>query len=90
MNRKQQYREFIYMVYSLLREAYLYDIPIRLGEAHRTKYQAIENIRKGVSKTLNSRHRWSLAIDLWIIKPYKGQPGKGIVWWDKKEKNYNP
>jgi len=89
MNRKNQYYEYNYMIVHLLCYARVNGIPLRMGEAQRTKYQALENVRKGKG-ILNSKHRWSLAQDFWIIKPYKGKVGRGIVWWDKAEKKITP
>ena len=79
-NRKEQYKHFNKMVILLLQYAEFQNITIRLGEAHRTLYQAKSNLKWGTSKTLYSKHRYSLAIDIWITKPYKGRPGKDIEW----------
>jgi hypothetical protein len=39
------------------------------GELERTEYQQKEHVRTGRSKTMNSRHRQKLAIDLNIFDP---------------------
>jgi len=88
MTRPQQYSKFNQMVAMTVQYANFKGYPLRLGEVHRTKEQAQWNVKKGVSKTTRSKHRYSLAIDLWLYKPYRGRPGKDIDWYVLKKKQY--
>jgi hypothetical protein len=65
------------MVRMLLEFADFQGIPIRLGEAHRPYFVAKKYSKEGKG-ILNSKHRWSLAIDIWIID----DTGKKIIWKD--------
>jgi len=88
LNRAQQYKKFNGMIALTIQYALMEGIPLRMGEAHRTLDQARLNVKKGVSKTLNSKHRYSLAQDFWLHKPYKGRPGKDIDWFKEKKAMY--
>jgi len=80
MNRFDQYAKFLDMVSHLILHAQSHDIPIRLGEAHRPKFVAEKYVKEGTG-ILNSKHRWSLAIDIWIID---AKTGKEILWKDPR------
>lgn len=79
MTRPEQYRMFNKMVCCILDYADIVDIPIRIGTVHRTYEECKRNVEKGTG-ILNSRHRYSLAIDIWIID----STGKKIIWADKR------
>ena len=76
MTRYEQYKEFNEMVVSLLLYAKVRGFPIRLGEAHRPQMVADDYAKRGVG-IKNSKHIWSLALDVWLAT---GKTGKGIGW----------
>lgn len=73
-NRASQYRKFNHMVADLLLFADRTGIPIKGGEWYRTQAAAAVNAASGVG-SINSKHIYSLAIDLVITTP----DGLGIV-----------
>jgi len=75
MNRRSQLDEFNQMVELLLGYADLKKIRWRYGEAHRPGFVAEKYAKLGTG-IKNSKHRYSLAIDIWITD----QSGKKIVW----------
>jgi hypothetical protein len=77
MTRQEQYADFIDMQCKLYAYAKAQGIPIRQGEAQRPQWVAAEYAKEGTG-TLDSKHIYSLAIDLWIIN------GKQIIWVDKR------
>lgn len=86
MTRADSYAEFLDCLIGLLSFARAMDIPIRLGEAHRPWWVA-EIYAKGDRKLgikagtgiIKSRHRYSFAVDLWIINN-RGDP----LWKDER------
>jgi len=76
MTRLQQIEKFNDMVIALLIFAKARGIGIRLGEAHRPAFVAKKYYKEGTG-ILNSKHKYSLAIDLWITTT-----GKNILWKD--------
>lgn len=71
--RTEQYLYFNLMVSKLLAYGVERNIPFRLGPAHRTQDEAnaLAKAGKGIK---NSKHIYSLAIDLWITDGVK------ILW----------
>ena len=76
MNRYDQYTKFIFMLIRLLLFAYRKRIPIRGGSWNRGLEECRRNVEKGTG-ILNSKHRYSLAVDLWIAA---GPNGRQITW----------
>ena len=76
MTRPKQYKKFLSMVEKLLTFAIINGYAIRLGEAHRPKFVA-ERYSKQGKGIIRSKHRWSLAIDIWV---YDKKTGKRILW----------
>jgi len=79
MTRPEQYKLFNKMVCAVLNYCSIKNIPVRLGEAHRPYFvaQKYSQENKGI---LRSKHRWSLALDLWITD----DTGKKILWQDPR------
>lgn len=73
--RQDQYADFNFAVARLLMFAIDQHISIRFGEAYRNAEQAAIYAKAGTG-TLDSRHRYSLAVDLWITE----KNGLGIAW----------
>ena len=63
------------MVSLLLGFAELKSIDIRIGEVHRPYFVAKKYAQEGKG-ILNSKHRYSLAADIWLTDP----TGKKIIW----------
>ena len=78
MDRYGQYRKFNKMVAMLLQYCEFRDIPIRMGEVHRPKFVAERYAQQGKG-IINSKHRYSLAVDIWIAS---GTTGKRIDYKD--------
>jgi hypothetical protein len=73
--RADQQKDFNFMLARLLSYAVSREIPIRLGEAQRTAEQA-EAYAKAGTGTRDSKHRYGLAVDLWITTKH----GLDIAW----------
>lgn len=74
--RRDQYWEFRAMIHLLEQYAALLRIPLRDGECHRPADQC-ERMAKAGKGIVDSKHRYSLAKDEWIIS---GRTGKDIEW----------
>ena len=83
--RADQYREFMRMLTHLFIFIESFKWPVRLGEAHRPKEMAEIYAREGRG-IRNSKHIYSLAIDLWI---YDTENPKQIIWINKDDSKNN-
>ena len=79
MTRAEQYVKFLSMVIELLKFCRNNEVPVRLGEAHRPAFVAEKYAAEGIG-IIKSKHRYSLAIDIWIY--CKG--GMDIDWKDPR------
>ncbi len=79
--RRRKIQEFNLMEVRLKAWMIRSKIPFRSGQLHRTKEQAEWNVKKGVG-ILNSKHRFSLAIDIWI-----SPKGWDIIGWPRSKRN---
>lgn len=79
MKRSEQYLWFNASLSSLLHWLVNERIPFRLGEAHRTAERA-EQLAKEGKGIVNSKHVYSLAVDIWITDP----SGLSILWKDQR------
>jgi len=87
LNRREQLNEFNKMTQILLSFADLKKIPWRYAEAHRPYFVAERYHQMGIG-ILNSKHRYSLALDLWvdptgknpILKNHKPYIPLGLFW----------
>lgn len=82
MKRLEQYSKFNQMVELLFGYARLAGIPIRYGEAHRPYFVAEKYAKEGKG-IIKSKHRWSLAVDIWITD---SEIGNKILWKDDRYK----
>ena len=74
-NRREQYQQFLAGFAWLLDRAVAQGIAVRGGDWCRSQAQAAENAANGVG-IVNSKHCYSLAVDLDIVDPQG--TGKGI------------
>lgn len=65
MTRREQLNRFNKNAMMLVQYCIVNNIPIRLGETHRSRQQAERNAKMGIG-IANSKHIYSLAIDIWI------------------------
>jgi len=72
-DRLRKNRELLYQF------AEINGIPLQDGEGHRPYFVAVEYVRRKVG-ILNSKHRQSLAFDLWITS----EDGVKILWEDPR------
>ena len=75
VSRTNQYERFLLMLCQLFLYSIRNKIPIRQGEAHRPFFVAQKYVVDGTG-ILNSKHRYSLAQDIWITDA----GGKKILW----------
>ena len=73
MNRRDQYADFLWMLAKLFMYARARDIIFKGHEWWRSFEKAAENARRGVG-IKNSRHCYSLALDIYIV----GKTGKEV------------
>lgn len=79
--RKRKIAEFNEMLVRLMAYCIRTGIPFRGGEWHRPKFVCEEYVRRGTG-ILNSKHRYSLGIDLWV-----SPKGWDLVYWPKSQRN---
>jgi len=78
MTLRQQQSKFVLLVSKLIDYAYQKGYELTFGEAKRSQEQQDIYIKQGLSKTKNSKHLTSLAIDFFLFH----RKGKIELFWD--------